>query len=109
MFYLGQRVVCVDDQFPVEAFELYDHVPVAGETYTIRCFVHGFDCVKHCWGVGVLLNEIINAPDPATASEAPFGQWHFRPLEGTMTETGSEMLLPQRIKSTLSNSRILLS
>ncbi len=82
----GQRVVCINDTFPDLIRTLYQQLPVKGVTYTIRevflgreKIVKGGDSAT----VGLLLVELVNAPDPfhAGKQELGFTSERFAPLE----------------------------
>lgn len=79
MFYVGQKVVCIDDS-NIEI--IYGEVtPVKGETYTVR-EIYDNDCVR--------LLEVVNKPYPYSAGfmECAFLMKRFAPLE-TYGETYS--------------------
>lgn len=92
MFEVGEKVVCVDDQFNSVIVEQYSQLPVKDHTYTVR------DCEPgrgqwltkgdKGWGsvdMKVLLVELVNPLDPTTKfgcpSELGFAARRFRPLQ----------------------------
>lgn len=94
MFSNGEKVVCINDNFPAAVRALYTELPAKGRTYTVR------DCElgrakmtgdkQRGWGSAtwkVLLVEIVNGVDPSTTgprggnSELGFLADRFKPLE----------------------------
>jgi hypothetical protein len=82
----GQKVVCINDTFSGFVKAVYKQLPVKGNTYTIRQvflgrekIVKGGDSAT----VGVLLEELVNPPDPfhAGKEELGFSSERFAPLE----------------------------
>jgi hypothetical protein len=82
----GQRVVCVNDTFGAFVKAVYRQLPEKGRTYTIRevflgreRIVQGGDSAT----VGLLLEELVNPPDPfhVGKQELGFSSERFAPLE----------------------------
>src|SRR5580692_2593175 len=82
----GQKVVCINDTFTPLIRAMYRQMPVKGDTYTIRevflgreKIVKGGDSAT----VGLLLEELINPPDPfhVGKQELGFSSERFAPLE----------------------------
>jgi len=82
----GQRVVCVNDTFNEFVRAVYRQLPEKGKTYTVRevflgreRIVKGGDSAT----VGLLLQELVNPPDPfhAGKEELGFSSERFAPLE----------------------------
>ena len=82
----GQKVVCIDDTFNEFVKAVYKQLPQKGKTYTIRevflgreKIVKGGDSAT----VGLLLEELVNPPDPfhAGREELGFSSERFAPLE----------------------------
>ena len=82
----GQRVVCIDDTFNGFVKAVYKQLPEKGKTYTIRevflgreKIVKGGDSAT----VGLLLEELVNPPDPfhVGKQELGFSSERFAPLE----------------------------
>jgi hypothetical protein len=82
----GQRVVCIDDTFNEFVKAVYRQLPVKGATYTIRevylgreKIIKGGDSAT----VGLLLEELVNPPDPfhVGKQELGFSSERFAPLE----------------------------
>lgn len=82
----GQKVVCINDSFSEFVRALYTQLPVKGDTYTIRemflgreKIVKGGDSAT----VGLLLEELVNPPDPfhAGQQELGFSSERFAPVE----------------------------
>lgn len=82
----GQKVVCINDTFNDFIRAIYLQLPVKGETYTIReVFLGREKIVKggESATVGILLEELVNPPDPfhAGKQELGFTSERFAPLE----------------------------
>ena len=82
----GQRVVCTNDSFAPSVRAIYQQLPRKGDTYTIRevflgreRIVKGGDTAT----VGLLLQELLNPPDPfhKGGEELGFSSERFAPLE----------------------------
>jgi hypothetical protein len=82
----GQKVVCINDTFNGFVRSVYKQLPDKGKTYTIRevflgreKIVKGGDSAT----VGLLLEELINPPDPfhVGKQELGFSSERFAPLE----------------------------
>jgi hypothetical protein len=82
----GQKVVCINDGFNDFVKAVYKQLPVKGDTYTIRevflgreKIVKGGDSAT----VGLLLEELVNPPDPfhVGKQELGFSSERFAPLE----------------------------
>lgn len=93
MFVNGDQVVCVDDDFELWAYELYDELPIKSHTYTIRSVSmgrtnpqdQGLDSMEQ----SVTLNEIKNGIDPhytGGQKELEFRASRFRKLKETFEE-----------------------
>ncbi len=110
MFNKGQRVVCINDDFPPLAYELFAQLPKKDSVYTVRaCYIGRGNLTQAGSGqkdgeIGVLLEEILNPRDPALKSglngELGFNSERFAPLEETSDESTiteeeeDEQLLP---------------
>lgn len=82
----GQKVVCINDTFNDFIRAIYLQLPVKGKTYTIReVFLGREKIVKggESATVGILLEELVNPPDPfhAGKQELGFTSERFAPLE----------------------------
>jgi hypothetical protein len=82
----GQRVVCINDTFAPVVKALYHQLPVKGRTYTIREVYLGREKVVKGGDtatVGLLLEEVVNPPDPfhIGREELGFSSERFAPLE----------------------------
>jgi hypothetical protein len=91
----GQRVVCINDDFPSIAKAIYNALPVKGKTYTIREVFLGREKVLKSGDsatVGLLLVELINPPDPLHKGqqELGFNSERFAPLEELPPEEAEE-------------------
>jgi hypothetical protein len=82
----GQKVACINDTFNEFVKAVYKQLPDKGKTYTIRevflgreKIVKGGDSAT----VGLLLEELINPPDPfhVGKQELGFSSERFAPLE----------------------------
>jgi hypothetical protein len=93
MFYIGQRIVCVDDRFlgengvfdPTFA-ERCPNLPVKGRIYTVRGFVVPY--VGYPGQPGILLEELVNPPSLYVEGtfEPSFNFSHLRPLVERRTD-----------------------
>ena len=84
-WYVGQRVVCVNGKFPAHFYEWGDHVPVEGETYTIRWLGELPNGLTGIMGLGFLLEEIVN-PSFGRNCEVAFHHSRFSPLVAARPE-----------------------
>ncbi len=82
----GQKVVCINGTFNEFVKAVYKQLPEKGKTYTVRQvflgrekIVKGGDSAT----VGLLLEELVNPPDPfhAGSEELGFSSERFAPLE----------------------------
>jgi hypothetical protein len=91
MFYVGQKVVCVDDRSPDLNWE---HPVSAGEVYTVQwAGVYQFRCTGRPTLLAVRLFEVIREwPDGNT----PLGAYRFRPVVERKTDISifTKMLTP---------------
>lgn len=93
----GQKVVCTNDSFTAVIRAIYKQLPVKGNTYTIREVFLGREKVVKGGDsatVGLLLNELVNPPDPfhAGQQELGFSSERFAPLEEVPAEESEEQL-----------------
>jgi hypothetical protein len=91
----GQKVVCTNDSFSTVIRAIYQQLPVKGDTYTIREVFLGREKVVKGGDsatVGLLLQELVNPPDPfhAGKQELGFSSERFAPLESLPDETAEE-------------------
>jgi len=105
MFIEGQRVACIDDQFPTWALALYTELPVKGKIYTIRGIGIGLDVkaiVKDSKvpasfvgeeDLTVWLQEIVNPDHPVSKEEYGFKASRFAPLEELTEEAIEKMVV----------------
>lgn len=82
----GQKVVCINDTFSDFVRAIYRQLPVKDKTYTIREVYLGREKVVNAGDsatVGLLLQELVNPPDPfhAGQQELGFSSERFAPLE----------------------------
>ena len=93
MFAKGQKVVCINDDFPPIAHELFERLPVKDKVYTVRAvYVGRGNYTKAASGkqdgeIGGLLEEIVNPRDPGLNGELGFNSERFAPLHH---DTGDE-------------------
>lgn len=88
----GQKVVCINDRFSAIVKAIYKQLPVKGVTYTIREVFLGREKVVRAGDsatVGLLLEELVNPPDPLHKGqqELGFNSERFAPLEELPDET----------------------
>lgn len=79
---VGQKVVCVDDKFPIEVAEFYTALPKAGTVYVIRQVSIGVNWAAEPGEVCLLLIGLNNPRSSAAPfPERGFNSERFRPLE----------------------------
>lgn len=88
-WFIGQRILCIDDTFPRQISEWCDALPVAGEVYSIRGLQMGGSAVTHEYDLGFLLEGIVN-PRKADGSEPGFFHTRFVPLFDAASESATE-------------------
>jgi hypothetical protein len=87
---INQKVVCVDDKFPVGIEKLYDQLPVKDMTYVIRDLQMGICLDCKTGTVSVLLVGVVNPKADSKANlERGFHPDRFRPLD-EMKETSKQ-------------------
>lgn len=111
MFFEGQKVICINDEFPAWTASTHKNFPVKDEVYTIRAIMPGRggqgkaipkekdgELVRGSYEVAVLLVEITNpefGPEGRKV-EAGFNAERFAPLEEIeeedMEETAEELI-----------------
>lgn len=69
MFTKGQKVVCVNADFPIEVKKAFTQLPIAGETYTVRSTFVGRSTSGQPGEIGVLLEELTNPKDIRVAGK----------------------------------------
>ncbi|MCE2827529.1 MAG: hypothetical protein LW626_10655 [Verrucomicrobium sp.] len=108
MFSKGQKVVCINDDFPPEAAVLFAELPRKDRVYTVRgMYIGRGNYYRHESGkkdgeIGLLLEEILNPRDPALKTglngELGFNSERFAPLEtdeeSATAEEEAEFSLP---------------
>lgn len=87
----GQKVICTDDSFAKPLLKLLCEVPIKGKIYTIRAIQPGraiaFPLAKTSPVIpSILLEELINPPDPRNkyGAEIGFRADRFAPVEPPM-------------------------
>jgi len=88
-WFVGQRVVCIDDRFPPAIADWCDRLPIAGYVYTIRAIQPGHDSFTGRGNLGFLLEEIVNAKS-AWGCEAGFCHYRFVPWLDVLAEQSAE-------------------
>ena len=65
MFEPGQKVICIDDQFPNGILDIFNALPVKGTIYTVRDIVpgSGFGGRDKDQQPAVYLEELVNLPN----------------------------------------------
>ena len=91
MFTKGQKIVCINDEFPEAAVKMYVQLPKKDTVYTVRSvYIGRGSFFRHDSGtkdgeIGVLLEEIRNPVDPGLKAglrgELGFNSERFAPLE----------------------------
>ena len=87
----GQKVVCIDDKFPLEVSKFYIALPQEGKVYVIRNVELGCNWKGEAGEVCLLLIGLHN-PKSSTPPfrERGFNAERFRPLEELTTEEHQE-------------------
>jgi hypothetical protein len=82
MFECGQKVVCVNDKFPMDIRDYFNALPSEGQVYTIRdvCCGVSFNNPTTPDKLSVLLEEITNLPN-VHGIEPGFDHTRFAELE----------------------------
>ncbi len=86
MFASGQKVACVDDQFPLGIEKLYNALPKKDVIYTVRDILPGVSLQNSEGEVAVYLVELTN-PANSHGIEYGFNAERFAPLETDEEET----------------------
>jgi hypothetical protein len=79
MFIPNQKVVCVDDKFPLGIEKLYNQLPVKDQIYVIRDIVPGVSLQGSEGEVAVYLIGLVN-PTNKLGIERGFNAERFAPL-----------------------------
>jgi hypothetical protein len=100
MFVKGQKVVCINDEFPPEARKLFVDFPKKGSIYTVRAMYIGRGSYfRHESGqkdgeIGLLLEEVLNPRDPSLKQglngELGFNSERFAPVQADEAEDSVE-------------------
>ena len=80
MFAPGQKVACVDDQFPLGIEKIYTSLPKKDSIYTVRDLVPGVSLQNTEGETAIYLVELIN-PENRHGIEYGFNAERFAPLE----------------------------
>ncbi len=80
MFSPGQKVACVDDQFPLGIEKLYTALPKKDSTYTVRDLVPGVSLANSEGETALYLVELVN-PANRHGIEYGFNAERFAPLQ----------------------------
>lgn len=95
---VGQRVACVDGDFPAWVAQIYKQLPIKDEIYTIRavCMRREDPQNSEMATVALLLKEILNPPDPSHVGkdELAFKSERFVPLEELQAQSSTDLGLP---------------
>ena len=86
MFASGQKVACVNDQFPLGIEKLYSALPKKDVIYTVRDILPGVSLQNSEGEVAVYLVELVN-PANLHGIEYGFNAERFAPLETDEDET----------------------
>lgn len=100
MFSKGQKVVCINDEFPPMARLLFVNLPRKDSVYTVRAVYIGRGNYTRAGSgkkegeIGVLLEEIVNPRDPALKNgldgELGFNSERFAPVQSDQDSEVSE-------------------
>lgn len=101
MFAKGQKVICINDEFPPAASRLFQQLPRKDVVYTVRAVYLGRGSYTRAESgqrdgeIGLLLEEIVNPRDPALRKglngELGFNSERFAPLEHSTDESEAEV------------------
>lgn len=80
MFIPGQKVACVNDQFPLGTDKLYTALPRKDTIYTVRDLIPGVSLANSEGEVAVYLVELVN-PANRHGIEYGFNAERFAPLD----------------------------
>jgi hypothetical protein len=103
-FRVGQKVVCVNDEYNHPNWSNIPNRPVAASIYTVRQIIFGWydDDREHA---AILLDEIKNPVEQwygeVNPSECPFAAFRFRPVVERKTDISifTKMLTDERVTS----------
>lgn len=90
MFQPGQKVACIDDQFPLGIEKLYTALPRKDVIYTVRDLIPGVSLSNSEGEVAVYLVELVN-PANRHGIEYGFNAERFAPLETADDEIEEEV------------------
>ena len=85
----GQKVVCINDHFPLEVIPFYVRLPVKGTVYTVRDVMLGVTLAGEEGQIAITLEEIRNPVVPQQsggAIERGFLAERFAPLQDDLVE-----------------------
>ena len=85
MFAPGQKVACVDDQFPLGIEKLYTALPKKDTIYTVRDLVPGVSLTNTEGETALYLVELVNSAN-RHGVEYGFNAERFAPLETSEDE-----------------------
>ena len=84
---VGQKVVCINDEFSDAVKKLYTHLPVKDVTYVIRNVELGANTKGEAGEVCLHLIGLVNPPGSVPPHrERGFNAERFRPLNDSRTE-----------------------
>ena len=95
MYSIGQKVVCINDEFSDWIKSIYTALPVKNSTYTIRDVRPGINEDNKTYEVAVLLEELTNPLNSAKVpQERAFNVERFAPLNPFTEEEEEEDKAP---------------
>jgi hypothetical protein len=80
MYYVGQKVMCIDGNFHYSIAEWGDQIPVEGTVYTVRDIIQGRHFRTGDTRLGFHLVELVNLKT-FSGNEVCFSTWRFVPFE----------------------------
>ncbi len=87
----GQKVVCVDDRFPVGIERIYNVLPKAGVVYVVRDVSLGVNWKGEPGEVAITLVGLVNPKSTKPPyPERAFNAERFRPLKDERIEENAE-------------------
>ncbi len=90
MFIQGQRVACIDDDFPKWVLECYTALPVKGGIYTVRDICPGIGHDNQTPEIAITVHELVNPTQGKSNIERAFNAERFAPLEEIEVGTAAE-------------------
>lgn len=97
MFYIGQKVICVIDDWSTPSGYLPPHLPRAGVEYVVRSMLVDGDLglsLRFQWLINPKAHFTNGYLEPAFCAFTAAGELVFRPVKTTSIEIFQKMLVP---------------